>query len=254
MANVLIEENILYGWANHLRGKLGIKDKMKPATMLEKTKELGAEVMAVYQEKNVIPTTNDQEITADEGYSALSKVTVAGDPNLIPENIPEGISIFGVVGNRTGGSTQKTILSEQQIHIAYESYFQSYMWSTDANAALCTLVDGEEYSVVFDGIEYTCTAEPMAFGALSGIGIGNRILVTGENTGEPFIFAYMPDYEQNACMSLANEEATHTIAIYQESLSLPEVTVDNNGEYFHSQVVNGKWVAVDIPDGSGVAW
>lgn len=50
------------------------------------------------QEKTVIPTTEEQEIVADEGYDALSKVIVAGDEDLKPENIKDGTSIFGVEG------------------------------------------------------------------------------------------------------------------------------------------------------------
>ena len=40
MANVLIEESILQGWANTIREKNGVTDKMKPSVLLEKTKEL----------------------------------------------------------------------------------------------------------------------------------------------------------------------------------------------------------------------
>jgi len=51
------------------------------------------------QEKSAIPTTEEQEVIADEGYTGLSKVTVAGEENLIPDNIKQGVSIFGVEGN-----------------------------------------------------------------------------------------------------------------------------------------------------------
>ena len=50
------------------------------------------------QEKTAVPNTEEQEIVADEGYTGLSKVIVAGDENLVAENIKEGTSIFGVVG------------------------------------------------------------------------------------------------------------------------------------------------------------
>lgn len=140
------------------------------------------------------------------------------------------------------------VLQENSVQIAYNDYFGLYMWNTDVNAALCTLVEGKEYTVVWDGSEYVCTAEPMVFGELSGIGIGNRIMVTGENTGEPFIFAYIPDYGQNACISTENVEGTHTIEIYQvKSNTLPDVTPDDEGKVLG--VVGGSWEIMALAAG-----
>ncbi len=41
----------------------------------------------------------NQVITADTGYGGLNKVTINGDAELVPENIKEGVNIFGVTGN-----------------------------------------------------------------------------------------------------------------------------------------------------------
>lgn len=70
------------------------------------------------QSKSVNPTTSQQVVMADTGYE-LAKVTVnavtnAVDSNIKAENIREGISILGVVGNFEGA--KKPVLQEKIIN------------------------------------------------------------------------------------------------------------------------------------------
>ena len=53
------------------------------------------------QSISVTPETETITYTADfdNGYDALSSVTVEGDENLIADNIAEGVSIFGIEGS-----------------------------------------------------------------------------------------------------------------------------------------------------------
>ena len=58
------------------------------------------------EEINIIPSANEQ---IKEGM--FKKVTVAGDSNLISENIKKDVELFGVVGNFEGDSEYNAIIS-----------------------------------------------------------------------------------------------------------------------------------------------
>ena len=50
------------------------------------------------QTKSITPTAAGGTVSPDTGYDGFSSVTLPAEPNLIPANISEGVSIFGVVG------------------------------------------------------------------------------------------------------------------------------------------------------------
>ena len=67
----------------------------------------GNYVIENLQDKVVNPSINQQEITFDDGYEGLNKVTINAvtssiDPDIKAENIKEGVEILGVTGNYEG--------------------------------------------------------------------------------------------------------------------------------------------------------
>ncbi len=58
----------------------------------------------------ITPGTTEQVAVASGRYTT-GDVQVAGDANLVPENIAEGVSIFGVDGTHSGGAVDTVILT-----------------------------------------------------------------------------------------------------------------------------------------------
>lgn len=63
----------------------------------------------------ITPTTTNQTAVASGRYTT-GDVVVSGDANLVPENIAEGVSIFGVQGTHSGGGG-----SVETVTITYQS-------------------------------------------------------------------------------------------------------------------------------------
>lgn len=63
---------------------------------------------AVLKTLDVTPSASGQEFNPPAGYDGFSKVTVAGDADLVAGNIKNGVEIFGVTGSYVG--TDGTVL------------------------------------------------------------------------------------------------------------------------------------------------
>lgn len=126
MANVFVNEDSLSDIADAIRSKLNVQTTYKPSEMAAAIESIsGGSVNN--QNKTVHPSSSQQSITADSGYTGLGTVTVKGVTveNLSAANIVSGVtvkigdaddddSIASVTGSASGGITPtgtKTITS-----------------------------------------------------------------------------------------------------------------------------------------------
>lgn len=79
--------------------------------------------------QSYVPTTASQKIAAGQ-YLAGDQI-IAGDANLLPENIVSGKSIFGVAGTLAANKINVTIVNNS----AYSIYFSRTMFRPNGNLA-----------------------------------------------------------------------------------------------------------------------
>ena len=158
MADFIITNNQHYkNIADAIREKSGTNVKYKPAEMAPAilNLEVGEGSAINNQDKTVTPTTNQQLITADSGYTGLGTITVQGDADLIADNIKSGIDIFGVTGTLTAdhpiltetinstGITANITTVEQPLELSVKNITASGTYSANADN-----VDGYSQVVV----------------------------------------------------------------------------------------------------------
>jgi hypothetical protein len=109
--------------------------------------------------------------------------------------------------------TEQTMLIEQKTFTgSYNSTFGCY----DYGFYGTTLKEGKEYTVIFDGVEYVRTAKTFSLQGMTGVYIGNEVLL-GNNTGEPFCLAFV--YENSGgIMALLFDNNEHTMSVSCENI------------------------------------
>lgn len=151
--------------------------------------------------------------------------------------VDDAWAIVDAPKNENNYSDKKVVLAETDLeftsgeHINFEPSF--------------TLVEGEIYTVVWEGTEYpNLTAEIMSVSGHDAIGIGNKaIFEIGDDTSEPFAMGILTG-GMFACYTTVAETATYSVAIYKDKPELPDITSEDNGKVLG--VVDGKWQKMDV--------
>lgn len=118
-----------------------------------------------------------------------------------------------------GGAVETDILPLQDASFAQNANTPSlYEWYLSPAPNVLTV--GETYHIVWGKDEYICKAVDASAMMAGAVGMGNLGIYGGEDTGEPFVFAYLPavgegvEYDTLGCLTLETDE-THSVRIYQ---------------------------------------
>lgn len=114
-----------------------------------------------YESKSVTPdfSNGDVTVSSDEGYDALTSVTIEKDADLIAENIKKDVNVFGIVGTlEGGGDSQLDALIDRSITHVEDSRVTTigaYVFDSCSNM---TSVDFPHVTTVGDSAFTGCSA------------------------------------------------------------------------------------------------
>ena len=99
----LIEEDTLAGIAGALKEKTGTSDPIPVKNFKPSIEKIRTYADPIMEGLTITPTGTEIVKTPPANVDGFNIVTVAGDPNLIPENIMVGTTIYGVEGSHPEG-------------------------------------------------------------------------------------------------------------------------------------------------------
>lgn len=102
MKRYLVREGTMTAIADAVRNKTGSSEQLSPAGMAEKIALIRTyEGDPVLEGVTITPTGTEIVKVPPHGVDGFGIVTVEGDQNLVPENIREGVTVYGVEGSMT---------------------------------------------------------------------------------------------------------------------------------------------------------
>lgn len=145
------------------------------------------------------------------------------------ENDPNG---EGYIKNRTHYSewVDTVLFPEQTITISGNQYMAP---------GLMGLVVGETYTVVWNGLSYTCVAENnvVAGTNVPCVAIGNPVFVGGANNGMPFAAADVSS--EGFCGFMAMADGNYTVSVYGKKEIVHKLPTKYSNEFRVQVVKNG---------------
>lgn len=119
-------------------------------------------------------------------------------------------------------------------------------------SAQLILVAGQNYKVIWDESEHTCTAFDFNMNGYDWVGLGNDDLLTGTATSpvEPFVVAYSEEITTLTLVALdGSTDTSHRVGIYHETTTiktldskyLPMDAIDERIEKYIGEALEGEY-------------
>lgn len=139
---------------------------------------------------------------------------------------------------------------------AAEDWGGRYVHEINAADKVFSLIEGNTYTVNWDGEQHVCVGKQLSMNGITGVGIGNYGLVgAGDDTGEPFVIGHITHFDDgensidmNADVFMASDTAeTHTVSVYAGEVE------EDSGEEVGKVILGNRTVAYSADDGCWIA-
>ena len=164
------------------------------------------------------------------------------------------ITIYkGVPGEDSG---EPIFSGEALAFSAAEDWGGRYVHEINAADKVFVLIEGNTYTVNWDGEQHVCVGKQLSINGITGVGIGNYGLVgAGDDTGEPFVVGHITHFDDgtnsldmNANVFMASDTAeTHSVDVYEGVLE------EDSGEEVGKVILENRTVAYSADDGCWIA-
>jgi hypothetical protein len=128
------------------------------------------------------------------------------------------------------------IVPETTFTASFDSNFGAYV--RHGISLTNKIIAETTYTIVFDGVEYTCVGKHATLGEMSGVYAGNGVLATGINTGEPFALLTADGTTGISILCMDGNE--HTVFVATKELKeqyAPKVFVATYGVTTYQEIV-----------------
>lgn len=105
---------------------------------------------------------------------------------------------------------------------------------------------GCKYKVVYDGVEYICEAFSAVVGTIAFTAVGNKMLIGGENTGEPFGVGKVAGATRGFVISL--DMNSHSVQVFEEAGTPISLKYLENALPYYIDVIHDKGETASLSD------